>query len=327
MSETPELKLNPLPTREPNSGRGPAALLVVVLLLQAAILWVALRPPDPTSDSPDRAPLKELALKLEDKSLAREAAREWERYLDAAPDDPDRANIAYRAGKLRMEAGDYGEAARNLVAAELAGFEGKDIGPKIVDCLRKLGLYGEVGRELSRRVNIGETEGVRVLATYAGEKITDKDLDRMVERRVEGIIGGDETQREAVLKQLNTTEARKTLLREFLQTELLARRARETWIHREDEYRDALALAEQGILAGAFLNREIGAIRPTPVDIESFYEANKDNYKNEDDKEPPPFNEVRDRVVQDYVARKRAELSQQLMRDLMSRYDVRILDE
>ena len=88
-----------------------------------------------------------------------------------------------------------------------------------------------------------------------------------------------------------------------------------------------LALAEQGILAGAFLNREIGAIRPTPVDIESFYEANKDNYKKEDDKEPPPFNEVRDRVVQDYVARKRAELSQQLMRDLMSRYDVRILDE
>lgn len=57
-------------------------------------------------------------------------------------------------------------------------------------CLRRLGLYGEVGRELSRRVESG-AEGVKkgnVLATLAGEELTEADLDRMIQRRVEQIL-------------------------------------------------------------------------------------------------------------------------------------------
>ena len=413
----PNLKLDPLSGKKgnPKERTFSNGLLLIVLLLQAALLigsfflWGNRK--EAVSSSPaDALAIRELALTLEDKSLFREAAREWERYLDCAPDDPNRAQICLRAGDLRRNAGDYGEAARNYIAAELeAKRNGKelkaDAGRKIVDCLRKLGRYGEVGRELARRVNVGkDSENSKTLATYAGEKITEADLDRMLERRVDQMMSiqgsSDADARKAILKQLNTPQARNDLLQEILRTELLARRARETGLEKAPSFRDALQGAESSLLASRYLEQELSQIQPTQVDLESYYEANKRQYEEperakvrilerKEKEEPPaidnaeafdkgaereivrgqsdgllgeteklfgleqggwtkkpivrgekrfwvflekkfpartpPMEEIQGRVARDYVSRKRAELSQKLTRDLMSRYDVRIL--
>jgi hypothetical protein len=430
--ERPKLSLDPLPGTSKGGRKAGVTglLLVLVLLLQAAILYrltSASGEKSGAQSSRDPKEVRELATTLEQKSLAREAAREWERHLERSGDDPESPQILYRAGALRMEAGDYGEAVRNFVAAEQeARRKGATLpaqaGSKVVDCLRRLGLYGEVGRELSRRVTVGK-EGSgdpKVVATYAGEKITEADLDRMIERRVDELLalegGGDEERRKEILKGLNTPQHRRQLLQEILRVELLARRARETGVDKEGAFRDAFRRAEEGLLASRYMDRELSSIRPTEVDLQSYYSANKESYRrpesasvtalplkadetpakalegiagiddfrkrstertkegqsekfevtrgrahpvlgNVDDvfelgegswkdkpygkgserflllvekKTPeriPEFAEARQAVLQAYVSRKRAELSEALTRDLMTRYDVKILGD
>jgi hypothetical protein len=124
-----------------------------------------------------------VAIQLEDKSLAGESARAWEKYLDQTPDAEDRAEVLYRVGKLYLQAEEYGPAAAAFVRCEQAAGEDEElkrkVGTQFVTCLRRLGLYGEVGRELSRRVEAGADDvgQGRVLATLAGETLTD-DLER-----------------------------------------------------------------------------------------------------------------------------------------------------
>jgi hypothetical protein len=230
--------------------------------------------------------------------------------------------------------------------------------------------------------------------------------------------GGDETARQEVLRQFSTPQMRQQLLQELLQTELFARRARELKLDRAEAFVRAREEMEQSLLAGRLLNHEFEKIQPTDVDLEAYYKANREQYKEpesidalvvelgEDDdpaallqevkaaddfrklavgrrssedasakpqthrivrgqpdwmlgdtsklfelsqgdwtKEPhvhkdkrflvlvetkteertPPYAEVRPRVLNEYVTRKQRELSEQLVRDLMTRYDVRIV--
>jgi len=163
------------------------------------------------------------------------------------------------------------------------------IAPRIVECLNRLGRYGEMGRELSRRVEVGgkdqaEKKGAKkVLATITGQALTEADLDRMIERRVDHLLalqgGGDAQQRQAILQQMSAPAARRQILQELLKTELFCRRARETGMDREDGFREARDQMVQSLLADRFLMRELEKIRPTEVDLESYFKANQSQYE------------------------------------------------
>ncbi|MCY2991812.1 MAG: peptidyl-prolyl cis-trans isomerase [Planctomycetota bacterium] len=239
---------------------------------------------------PPREDLRAVAIELENKSLPGEAARAWEKYLAAAPDEQDRAEILYRIGKLHLQAEEFAPAVTAFVRAEqYAGKEtdlrGK-IGPLMIDCLRRLGLYGEVGRELSRRVEAGAEQigKGKVLATVAGEEIGEADLDRLIERRVDQMLamqgaGGDAATRQALLKQLGQPETRQRLLQELLQRELFTRRARELKFDREEAYLQSRRALEEELLAKLFQDRELGKIEPTEVDLEASYKTHTDRYQ------------------------------------------------
>ena len=137
------------------------------------------------------AELRATALALEARSLSRAAAETWQAYLRSEPATSERANLLYRIGRLYLEAEEYNAAVVALVQAEQLAVEDpalqEKIGPRIVDCLRRLGRYGEVGRELSRQVEVDSAAGDRgaVLATFAGESFYEADLDRVIERTVD----------------------------------------------------------------------------------------------------------------------------------------------
>jgi hypothetical protein len=270
--------------------------LLFHLAVLAGVLMILMRPARPTvpvgAAGPGPAPdeLRTVAMELEDRSLNGRAAEAWETYLAAAPDADNRAEILYRAGKLYFDADRFEEAADALVRAKLAGEGDKQlqlkIGPKLVDCLRRLGRYGEVGRELSRQVEVGseDTGKGRVLATFAGEEITEAALDRMIERRVDQMLGlsgasGNETDRQELLRQFSSPKARQEMLRQLLQTELFVRRARELRIDREEEYIRGRELMEQNLLMARLVTREFEKIQPTDVDLEGYYKANQEQYK------------------------------------------------
>ena len=229
-------------------------------------------------------------MELENRSLPGPAAAAWEKYLDRVPTTDDRLEICYRVGKLYLQAEQYAPAAAAFVHAEqLAGDNAElkqRIGPQLVTCLRRLGLYGEVGRELSRRVETG-AEGTargKVLATLAGEPLTEADLDRLIERRVDQMLAvqgapANEAARQTVLRELSAPAVRNQLFQELLQRELFTRRARELKLDRDDEFLAAQQALSEDLLARRFQDRELGQVKPTETDLTAFHQAHPELFR------------------------------------------------
>lgn len=299
MSDRPELSLGQPPLAlQKKLSEVPRGWLVLIVLLNLAVLaclavLMMRAGPEAPPFAASPAELKATAADLEDKSLDAEAARAWEAYLAADSQCADRAEILYRIGRLYMQSEQFGPAAGALVHSEHAAGDNHDlrakIAPRMIECLNRLGRYGEVGRELSRRVEVGGKEQTaakgskKILATITGQTLTEADLDRMIERRVDQMLalqgGGDAQQRQAILQQMSAPAARKQILQELLRTELFCRRARETGMDREEDFRQAREQLEQGLLADRFLSRELEKIRPTEVDLESYFKANPSQYE------------------------------------------------
>jgi len=228
---------------------------------------------------------------LENRSLYAQAAEAWEEYLRSTPQARDRAEVWFRVGRLLMQAEQFDRAAAVLLRCEQAAEDDpalrKKVGPELVTCLRRLGLYGEVGRELSRRVEAGagDVQQGKVLATLAGESLTEADLDRLIERRVDQMLAmqgaaGVETLRQQLLDEFARPETRRQLFDELLQTELFTRRARELGLDREQEYVTARQAVEDHLLAARFQARELAKIQPTDVDLEAFYKLGESQYRH-----------------------------------------------
>ena len=240
------------------------------------------------ANEPER--LRATALALEARSLSRAAAETWQEYLRSDPATSERANLLYRIGRLYLESEEYHAAVAALVEAEQLAVDdpvllGK-IGPKIVDCLRRLGRYGEVGRELSRQVEVDSQAAGRgaVLATFAGDSFYEADLDRVIERTVDRALelqggAGSGAAREQVLKQYQNPQARQQMLQQLLQRELFSRRARELQLDSQADFVDNRQFLERELLANRFLTAELGKIQPTEVDLESFYSAQQTVYR------------------------------------------------
>jgi len=304
MPDRPELSLgHPPEALQKKLNSVPRGWLLLIVLLNLAVLGCLgvlvartsgpSAPPAAAGVSESADELRAVAVELEDKSLDAEAARAWEAYVAADPGCSQRAEILYRAGRLYMQAEQYGPAATALVRAERAARGDQElsakIGPRMVECLGRLGRYGEVGRELSRRVEVGAKDSSaakgtkKVLASLTGQELTEADLDRMIERRVDHMLsmqgGGDPQQRQAILQQMSGPAVRRQVLEEFLRTELFCRRARELGLDRDESYQQARDQISHNLLAERFLSRELEKIRPTEVDLESYFKANLARYE------------------------------------------------
>ncbi len=261
--------------------------LVTVAVLATMLVRSDLGSPHET-DPQSGNRLRSTALALEDRSLSAQAATVWREYLRSNPTADDRPEVLYRVARLSMESEDYGDAAAALVEAdELTDNEElkSKIGPKLIECLRRLGQYGEVGRELSRRVEVdgGDVQRGKVLATFAGESFTEADLDRMIERTVERLLSMQPDDaygvtRERLLQHYSSGEARQQMLQEILQRELFSRRARELELDRQADFVRSREFLETELLANRFLANQLEQIQPTDVDIESYYAAHQANY-------------------------------------------------
>jgi len=286
MPDQPDLQLgSPPPGLVRRTGTSPGFRVLVcvqlVTLLAVGLLFIQTRQmTSGTAAVPVQAQnLRETALALEDRGLSAAAAATWQEFLRLSSDAGDRPEILYRIGRLLMEAEDFRGAVAALVeaeqqVAEADSLNGK-IGPQIVECLRRLGRYGEVGRELSRQVEVGSSDPAEtpVLATFAGESLTAADVDRMIENHVDRVLamqpeGGFPAGREQLLKQYQSADMRERMLQEIIQRELFSRRARELKIDQEESFRQTREFLQTELLASRFLARELATIQPSDVDVE-----------------------------------------------------------
>jgi len=297
MSEGLDLRL---PERQAKRGGGAKLTWVLLALVLAAgvgnlIVSLGGRGPEapPSTGLPPEA-RKELALKLERQGLGQQAARSWQEYLVAADvGNEERAKVWYRIGKLHQQAGRYDEALHGYYRSEAFARLDElrdEIGRRTQECLEAAGRFAALRHELAGRVGAGGS-GARastVVAEIGPEKITEADLDGMVEEQIArqldqlaAFLPPEERskQKEAMLKRLSSPEQRLAMLQRFLAEELLYRRARDSKLAEKAQTRDLLRDLERKVLAQRALEAELSdKIKITPGDVETFFEAHKAEY-------------------------------------------------
>ncbi|MCD6415428.1 MAG: peptidyl-prolyl cis-trans isomerase [Planctomycetes bacterium] len=238
---------------------------------------------------------KELALKLEKQGLRVQAIGAWREYLDAAgAGSEESARIWYRMGKLHQEAQHPEEALECYYRSEsFAKLDelAPEINRRTQECLEAAGKFSALKHELAERVDIGEgaaDESEEVVAEIGAQKITQADLDRMIEEQVERQLGRfgsflppeeRKKQEEAMLKQLSTPSQRLQLLEQLVSREALYRRARESGLTDDPDIRAELKDLEKQALAQKAVEAELAdKIKITPGDLETYYEAHKKEY-------------------------------------------------
>jgi len=173
--------------------------LTVILLLVLVILTIInlLKPSYeklPSVNSASSLPeekVKDLASKLASSSLYTRAARVWQDYLSFAKvSDAERAKALFQVGTLLEKAGMYEEAIeyyyRSEITAKLSELE-QQINTHIKDCFERLGKFSALRYELMDRTSFKKSEkaGSRIVAEIGAEKITEADLDAIIERTID----------------------------------------------------------------------------------------------------------------------------------------------
>ena len=280
-------------------GRGVlTALVLLQLVTLACVLWPRRSGSLPGSQPESLASAggedhKQVAQELEGRSLYPQAAQAWERHLETVTDPEQRANVLYRMGNQYLQAEQFASATVAYIRCDQSipkGHELKSkVGKKLVDCLQRLGMYGEVGREMTRRLGNEDDRSSPPLAIVDGEPLTAADLDHMIERRVDQLLSqqgglGDPSQRPAddrqrLLRQFSNPTLRKQLFQELLRQELFRRRARELKLDQDDAYLEARHALLDQLLTQRFLDQKLAQVQATQIDLESYYQAHQDRFR------------------------------------------------
>ena len=220
---------------------------------------------------PDAA-LREYATLLEQKGLKDAAISAYEAYLERASLEPGaRANVCYSVGKLAIDAERYEKALEYLYQAEMLHPENPmsdEISGKIVLCLERLGRSNDLRRELRKRTAPQRTaadleEGEAVLAEFAGQIITDRDLDREIEKLPP-----------AARESFVAPEKRMELLRDIVAERLLLDKALRLELDQTPEVQDELARLRDGLIVRRLIDQEVDSkIAIAPEDVKRYYEA------------------------------------------------------
>ncbi len=243
---------------------------------------------------------KKLALKLEKQGLNRASAAAWEDYIaGAAPANEDAARIWYRIGKLYQKNNEYEKALDSFYRSESFATP-EDISSEVArciqECLESMGKFAALRYELADRVGMNnkatedksDTGEDPVVAEIGAQKIKKSDLDRKIELRIDQQISQfasylpeDQVnkKKEELLKQYSTNNQRQIFLNQFLLEEVLYRKARESRLLDDVNVKAVLKHMERSLLASKVIEKALAdAIKISPGDIETYYEANKQKY-------------------------------------------------
>ncbi|HOF40631.1 MAG TPA: peptidyl-prolyl cis-trans isomerase [Candidatus Hydrogenedentes bacterium] len=263
----------------------PLINLIVLVLgfagVLAAVVWLpahggAARQTGERGGLSDAA-LRDYATLLEHKGLKDAALHAYESYLERAFLEPGaRANVCYSIGKLAISMERYEKALEYLYQAEMLNPENPvsdEISSKITLCLERLGRSNDLRRELRKRTALQRTaddleEGEVVLAEFAGQIITDRDLDREIEKLPP-----------AARDSFAAPDKRIELLRNMVAERLLLDKALRLELDQTPEVQDELARLRDSLVVQTLIDQEIDSkISISPEDIKRFYDAGLERF-------------------------------------------------
>ncbi len=238
--------------------------------------------------------LKALAAKLSQRDLHQQAAQAWQDYLDSASlDHAERAKVLYQIGLSLEQAGQYGQAIENYYRSELTAKSDElssQIDPHIKQCYEKLGAFAALRYELMDRTSLKQSEpaGGKVVAEIGMDKITEADLDGIIERSIENqlapmaaYLSTDQLnqQKKRLLERARDPKVKTELLQAWLNAEVLYRQALEEGLADNPETKQMLEDVTRSVLSQELMNAKLASrINITQADQQTYYTANKDNY-------------------------------------------------
>lgn len=290
-----------LPQKKPSvsaTGVLTVVLLIVLVGLAAANLITALsagkRPATVAAQGLTPEQTKELAAKLAQRNLYRQAAATWQEYLAAAPlSDSDRAKVLFQEGTSLENAGQYAEAVECYYRSEMTASVAElspQINAHVKDCLTKLGKFSALRYELMDRTSMkpSETAGGKVVAEIGTEKITEADLDAQIERAIDGQLASVRAfmtsdqfteQKKKMLEQYRTPQTKQQFLENWLAQEALYRQALDEGMSDKPETKRVLEDVTRGVLSQQMMNERLASrIHVTDADLQTYYTANKSQY-------------------------------------------------
>lgn len=344
-----------VPGHDKKAGRPPSKLLyglmvvvLILLLANMAILLLSQRGAKNTTRDTilSSEKQKQLALKLEQQGLNAASAEVWKEYLATSTVNAEEtARIWYRIGKLYMQDNQYDMALAALYRSESFA-KPNDISTEtarlIQECLESMGRFAALHYELTDQTGSSSMEadsaiagsGNPVVAEIGPEKIMKSDLDSRIEYLIEtqisqlaGYLTEDQInkQKEELLKRYSTDSQRKVFLNQYIGEELLYRDAIKQGLMDSQELKGQLKDMERSFLAAKLVEKTYSQeIKITQVDLESYYEANKEKYveDKEEGARQLTFDEVKNKVALELRSRKEQEVREKLLERLMKEYDV-----
>ncbi len=313
----PSPSLQAGPSGSKDAAGAPFRLLVLlnlaVLVCLIGLLARSLLAPATVAPAADVEALKAAAADLEERGLYASAAATWQRFLDAAPDSPDRAELLLHLGDLRVRAEQYDRAAEAFALTRLAAPGDKELSEKaaagLAACEDLSGHHGEVARLLAaRRLKPPRKSDSPAVLSVGDEKLTEADLERLMAQQVERTLAaegalGDNARRQAALRQLDNPVVRARFLRMVVQNDLFLRRARELKLDQDEEFARAREQAIDGLLLQRLLGQEIRVAPPTPADLEAYYKSHEADFRQPDSIHVIAVRVADDKAAADFLAK------------------------
>jgi len=253
------------------------AVTVAGFALIGALLLAPRNTASPAAGGMSPGEQREFAAYLEGKSEPEAAVEAYKAYMQNAALDPaERANVAYSIAKLSIDAKQYDTALPYLYQAEFLnpGSDLKDeINKKVVMCLDKLGRGADLRHELRKRTDIKRSASKRsaddvgpgetVLAEFAGEVLTDRDLEKELDKLPP-----------AARESMDTPEQRAEMVKMLVAQRLLLDKARRLELDKDPEIQDQLVEQLDAMIVQKLIEDEVKKnINITPEDVERFYKA------------------------------------------------------
>ncbi len=298
MAEKLDFSLPQKKSRGSAAGAFTVLLLMVLVVLAAVNLFVTLSSrrggSRATAQGLSAEQVKDLASKLAQRNLYEQAATAWQDYLaGAGPDGPERARIHFQIGVLLQKAGLYGQAIDHFYRSEAAARVG-ELGPQInahvQECFENLGKFSALRYELMDRTSLNPSQaaGGKVVAEIGAEKITESQLDALIEESIENQLAAMKAfmtpeqfneQKKRAMEQSRNPQAKQEFLQSWLAQEILYRQALQEELGDKPEVKRLMHELTRGALSQQLMNEQLASrIHLTDTDVQTYYTANKDQY-------------------------------------------------
>ena len=324
-------------------------LLLVLIALGAANLLIKSGNHRLSAESPTLSLLpeqtKQLATKLASRNLYTRAAKVWQDYLSAGKlSDAEHAKTLFQIGTLLEKAASFAEAIeyyyRSEAIAKLDELE-PQINSHVKNCFEKLGKFSALRYELMDRTSFEKSSsaGSKILAEIGPEKITESDLDALIETTIENQLAPMTAfmttvqlneQKKKMLQQYKEPAAKGQFLQSWIMQEIMYRQALEDELSRNPKVKSFINELTRSALSQQLMNQQLaGKVNITETDLQTYYQANKEKFIEPANLEDPnsverqkSFDEVRDLVTSELVSRKSQDVQQSLIKQLMDKYNV-----